>query len=116
MAVHMPNCLLTGVPYGADQTVYLVFDSFGASRSDCPEKGIERDDLETIISDLLTGQFNVPVRVMAFNTLEHWIEDVSSQVVEEIQARCDIVGVSVPEHVRDFVASRTGFAASGVLT
>jgi hypothetical protein len=116
MTVHMPNCLLTGVPYGADQTVYRVFDNFGASRSDCPEKEIERDDLETIISDLLTGQFNAPVRVMAFNTLEHWIEDVSNQVVEEIQARCDIDGVSVPEHVRDFVASHTGFAASGVLT
>lgn len=115
MAVHMPNCLLTGVPYGADQTVYLVFDSFGASRSNCPEKEIERDDLETIISDLLTGQFNAPVRVMAFNTLEHWIEDVSNQVAEEIQARCDIDSVSVPEHVRNFVASHTGFAASGVL-
>ena len=115
MAVHMQNCLLTGVPYGADQTVYLVFDgSFGASRSDCPEK-IERDDLETTISDLLTGQFNAPVRVMAFNTLEHWIEDVSNQVAEEIQARCDVDGISVPEHVRDFVASHTGFAASGVL-
>jgi hypothetical protein len=52
------NWLPTVVPYGADQTVYLVFDSFGASRSDCPEKEIERDDLETTISDLLTGQFN----------------------------------------------------------
>jgi hypothetical protein len=106
--MHMPNWLATVVPYGADQTVYLVFDSSGASRNDCPEKGIERDDLETIISDLLTGQFNAPVRVMAFNTLEHWIEDVSNQVVEEIQTRCDIVGVPVPEHVRDFVASHTG--------
>ena len=85
MEMHMPNWLPTVVPYGADQTVYLVFDSSGASRSDGPEKGIERDDLETIISDLLTGQFGAPVRVMAFNTLEHWIEDVSNQVAEEIQ-------------------------------
>ncbi|XIA62410.1 hypothetical protein ACFIOY_22810 [Bradyrhizobium sp. TZ2] len=44
-----------------------------------PDKEIERDDLEATISDLLTGQFNAPVRVMAFNTLEHWIEDVSSK-------------------------------------
>ena len=101
------------VLYGADQTVYLVFDSFGASRSDCPEKEIEREDLETTISDLLTGQFNAPVRVMAFNTLEHWIEDVSNQVAEDIQARCDIDGVPVPEHVRDFVASHTGLRKLG---
>jgi hypothetical protein len=108
VAMPMPNWLPTVVPYGADQAVYLVFDSLGASRSDCPEKEIERDDLETTISDLLTGQFNAPVRVMAFNTLEHWIEDVSNQVAEEIQTRCDIDGVPVPEHARDFVASHTG--------
>jgi hypothetical protein len=103
------------VPYGADQTVYLVFDSPGASRSgsDCLEKQIERDDLETTISDLLTGQFNAPVRVMAFNTLEHWIEDVSNQVAEDIQARCDIDGVPIPEHVRDFVASHIGLWQAG---
>jgi hypothetical protein len=105
----MPNWLPTVVPYGADQTVYLVlFDSFGASCSECREKGIESDDLETIISGLLTGQFNAPVRVMAFNTLEHWIEDVSNQVAEEIQTRCDIDGVPVPEQLRDFVVSHTG--------
>ena len=108
MEMHLPKWLPTVVPYGADQTVYLVFDRSGASCNDCPEKGIERDDLETIISDLLTGQFNAPVGVMAFNTLEHWIEDVSSQVAEEIQTRCDIDGVLVPGHVRDFVASHTG--------
>src|SRR5260370_9210298 len=97
----MPNWLPTVVPYGADQTVYLVFDSFGASRSDCPEKEIERYDLETTISDLLTGQFNPPVRVMPFNTLEHWIEDVSNQAPENIQAPADIAGVPVPQHSRD---------------
>jgi hypothetical protein len=112
VAIPNPDRLPTVVPYGADQTVYLVFDSFGASRSDCAEKQIERDDLETTISDLLTGQFNAPVRVMAFNTLEHWIEDVSNQVAEDIQARCDIDGVPVPEHVRDFVASHR-LVASG---
>jgi hypothetical protein len=104
----MPNWLPTVVPYGADQTVYLVFDGFGASRRDCPSKGIEREDLETVISHLLTGQFNAPVRVMAFNTLEHWIDDVSNQVAQEIQTRCDIDGVPIPEHVRDFVASHAG--------
>lgn len=107
MAIPKPNWLPTVVPYGADQTIYLVLDSFGASPSDCSEKQIEREDLETTISDLLTGQFNAPVRVMAFNTLEHWIEDVSNQVVEEITTRCDIDGVSIPEHVRNFVASHT---------
>jgi hypothetical protein len=91
------------VPYGADQTAYLVVD-----RSGRRETEIERTDLETIMADLMSGQFNDPVRVVAFNTLEHWSEDVSKQIADEIQTRCDIEGVAVPEHVSDFVASHTG--------
>ena len=90
------------VPYGADQTTYLVVDRFG-SGSVYRETEIERSDLETIISDFMTGQFNDPVRVVAFNTLEHWADDVSKDVAQEIQARCDIAGEPVPEHIQDFV-------------
>jgi hypothetical protein len=95
------------VPYGADQTAYLVIDRF---RGDTVyrETEVERADLETIISDLMSGQFNDPTRIVAFNTLEHWSEDVSEYIAFEIQTRCDIEGTAVPEHTRDFVASFTG--------
>jgi hypothetical protein len=95
------------VPYGADETVYLVVDSF-ASGTVYREAEMERAELETVISDLMTGQFNAPVRVVAFNTLEHWADDMSRQVADEIQTRCDIEGNSVPEHIRDFVERHTG--------
>jgi hypothetical protein len=91
------------VPYGADQTAYLVVDSFSASGTVYRETEVERTDFETIIVDFLTGQFNDPVRVIAFNTLEHWSDDVSEAIATEIQTRCDIEGVCVPEHVSDFV-------------
>ena len=94
------------VPYGADQTVYLVIDRFGVLGSVYRE--VERTELETIISDFLTGEFNDPVRVLAFNTLEHWSDDVSQEVAAETQTRCDIEGIAIPEHIRDFVASFTG--------
>jgi hypothetical protein len=90
------------IPYGADQTVYLVIDRFN-SGTVYRETEIERTDLETIINDCMTGQFNDPVRVVAFNTLEHWADDVSDDVAAEIQTRCDMEGIAVPEHVRDFV-------------
>jgi hypothetical protein len=95
------------VPYGADQTVYLVIDSFPGLGTVYRETEIERTDLETVIADLVSGQFNDPIRVVAFNTLEHWSEDVSEYICFEIQIRCDIEGVSVPEHIRDFVTSFT---------
>ena len=104
----MPStgCTPRIVPYGADQTVYLVIDRFGVLGSVYRE--VERTELETIISDFLTGEFNDPVRVLAFNTLEHCSDDVSQEVAAEIQTRCDIEGVAIPEHIRDFVASFTG--------
>jgi hypothetical protein len=96
------------VPYGADQTVYLVIDRFGGLGTVYRETEVERADLETIITDLMSGQFNDPIRVVAFNTLEHWSDDVSEDIATEIQTRCDIEGVAVPEHIHDFVASYTG--------
>ena len=90
------------VPYGADETVYLVVDSFLVVAV-YREAEIARTDLESVIADLMTGQFNAPVRVVAFNTVEHWADDVSRQIAQEIQARCDSAGEQVPEPIRDFV-------------
>ncbi len=98
----------TLVPYGADQTIYLVVDRLVASGSVDREIEVERSDLETIIDDLMSGQFNDPVRVIAFNTLEHWSEDMSADVAAEIQILCDIEGEPVPEHVEDFVRRHAG--------
>jgi hypothetical protein len=95
------------VPNGADQTVYLVVDGFGLG-SVYRETEIERTDLETVITDLTSGQFNDPIRVVAFNTLEHWAQDVSKDIALEIQSRCDIDGHDVPETLRDFVECHAG--------
>ena len=72
------------------------------------ETEIERADLETIIADLMSGQFNDPIRVVAFNMLGHWSEDVTEYIAFEIQARFDVEGAAVPEHIRDFVESFMG--------
>jgi len=90
------------VPYGADETMYLVVDRFGAPGG-YRETEIERSDFESVVSELMSGQFNCPVRVVQFNTLEHWSKDVSVAVAEDIQIRCDIEHAGLPEYLRDFV-------------
>ena len=45
------------VPYGADETVYLVIDSFGTNGTVYRETEIEKADVETIVGDLLSGQY-----------------------------------------------------------
>jgi hypothetical protein len=96
----------TTAPHGAFDTVYLVLESFGARGITYRETDVDRTDLETVIADLMSGEFDEPVRVVAFNTREHWADDVSRQIAEEIQERCDIAGEPVPEHIRDFVKDR----------
>ena len=96
------------VPYGADQTVYLVVDRFGDGGSVYRETEVERTDIENVISDLVTGQFNDPIRIVAFNTLEHWSEDVSANIAREIQTRYDIEGERVPDYIQDFVELHRG--------
>ena len=91
-----------------DKAVYLVVDRVGSSCSPRRKTMIERTDIETIISNLIAGQFNDPLRVVAFNTLGHWSKDVSRELAEEIQARCDSDATPVPEHIRDFVLGYTG--------
>ena len=99
------------IPYGADQTAYLVVDRLGQQGGVYRETEVERTDLETIVADLIAGQFNDPVRVIAYNTLEHWSQNISREIATEIQTRCDIEGAAVPEHIEDFVRSHTGSVA-----
>jgi hypothetical protein len=68
------------VPGGHDQTVYLVADDFGRIGRVWIEADYEGTDLETVIEDLMSGQYNNPIRVIAFNTTERRSEDVSEDV------------------------------------
>ena len=92
------------VPYGADQTTFVVVDRVSGPR----DIRIERPDVETIIRELFAGCFSDPVAVFAFNTLEHWVKDISTEVAGEIQARCDIDGTDLPDHLSDFVGDHSG--------
>ena len=88
------------VPYGADQTIYLVVEGPGQHGG---ARKTERADIETVIADLLSGQFNYPIEVVAFNTLEHWRDDLSKDIAREIRCRCDIEGHDVPVYLDEFV-------------
>ena len=77
------------VPSGNDQTVYLVADDFGKDGSSWRETDCDTADLETVIQDLLMGQYSNPIRVVAFNTAERWSEDVSEDVAAPAMRSAD---------------------------
>jgi hypothetical protein len=90
------------VPNGNDQTVYLVADDFGKPGRAWVEADVETADLETVIQDLLSGQYSNPIRVVAFNTVERWSEDVSEDVAHELRLRCDRQMRDVPFFLQNF--------------
>jgi hypothetical protein len=79
------------------------FRRFGRNGRAYRATDVDWSDFETTIADLMSGQFNDPVRVVAFNTAEHWAQDVSKDIAVEIQSRCD-----VPDALQDFVDSHAG--------
>jgi hypothetical protein len=88
------------VPPGNDQDVYLVLDDFGGRIGQAwRETDVEATRLETIIVDLLDGQYSNPVRFIGFNTVEGWSRDVSEDVAHELRRRC-------AEQARDLAATR----------
>ena len=94
---------------GADPTVHLVLDDFGGRLGQAyRETGIERADLESIISDLIGGQYSDPVRVVAFNTAKQWSDDVSEDVAREIMRRLGIAGDELPSLLEAFIERHLG--------
>jgi hypothetical protein len=96
------------VPKGDDQNVYLVVDDFGRNGRVYREAEVETTDLETVILDLLEGQYKNPVRIVAFNTAEKWSQDVSADVAHELRQRCDLQLRDMPFFLQDFVDQYEG--------
>jgi len=77
-----------------------VVDNFGRHGRAWRETNVEETDLETVITDMLEGQYSDPVRVVGFNTAEGWSRDVSEDVAQEIRYRCDRLGLGRAAGVR----------------
>jgi hypothetical protein len=91
---------------GHDQTAYLVINNFGNLGTAFPEIDVDKADLETVIGDLMSGQYSDSVRVFAFDTGEHWAEDASEDVAREILRR--LAGDALPSSIAAFVDRHLG--------
>ena len=78
------------VPSSDDEDVCLVVDDFGRRGRAYCETDVETTDLETVIHDLLDGQYSNPVRVVSFNTAEGRSRDISADIADELRRRCDL--------------------------
>jgi hypothetical protein len=90
-----------------DGTAHIVLDDFGKTGRVYRETAEAAATLESVIEDLLTGQFNNPVSVVAFNTSQGWSRDVSEDVAREVLRR-------VAGRVRPLAASSRKFVETYV--
>ena len=91
------------VPGDEDRDVCLVVSDFGRRGRAYCETDVEVTDLETVIRDLLDGQYSNPVRVVSFNTADGWSRDISTDVAEELRRRCDLQTRDIPSKILDFI-------------
>jgi hypothetical protein len=91
------------VPRGDDHDVYLVVDDLGRLGQVWREADYEATDFETVVTDLLDGQYKSPFGIFAFNTAEGWARDVSADIAAELRRRCDLQLRDVPSELQDFV-------------
>src|SRR4051812_22077581 len=87
-----------------DNDIYLVEDDFGRKGRCWRETDVEDTDLDTVIADMLHGQFKNPVRDVGFNTAEGWSRDVSEDAAHELRQRCADQERLLPESLEQFVA------------
>ena len=91
-----------------DVTVYLVLDDFGKLGRAYVETDEEKADRETVVHNLLVGEYRKPVRIVAFNTAEFWSRDVSEDVAWEVVNGAVTSGSRLPDPTHDFVAAHLG--------
>ena len=91
------------VPREANQDTYLVLDDFGGRLGRAwRETGEEDTDRETLIRDLMGGQYGNSVRIVAFNTGEGWSRDVTMDIADELRRRF-AESDKVPPSVQEFL-------------
>ena len=89
-------------PHGPDQDTYLVLDDFGRIGRAWRETDEDCTDRETLIRELVDGQYSKPVRIVAFNTAEGWARDVTVDIADELRRRYVEFG-EVSDSILDFV-------------
>jgi hypothetical protein len=96
------------VPSEDDRDIYLVEDDLGELGRIWPEAEAAAADFETVVTDLLSGQYKNPQRVVVFNVTEGWSRDASAEVAYELRRRCDLQLRDIPDPLQPFVGRQEG--------
>jgi hypothetical protein len=86
-----------------DGTVYLVLDDFGEFGRAYRETDPTQADRQTVVANLLAGQYQHPLRVVAFNTADGWAREVTAEIAQEALACASRSDHDLSPAVRDLL-------------
>lgn len=91
-----------------DKDFYIVLEEFrdGAAFRETDEG----TDHATLIGDLLSGQYDRVLRVVAFNPAEGWSRDASEDIARELERLIAADGHEIADGLKDFIESHLGRA------
>ena len=76
-------------PNGVEKDIYLVLEDLGGRFGRAwRETDEDTTDRETLILNLLSGEYKNPVGIVAFNSAEGWCRDVTVDIANELRRRC----------------------------
>jgi hypothetical protein len=78
-------CVMSPVSLVPEQDLHFVLCDFGRSGQSFVETDPTEADAYTIVRNLLQGQYDRPVRVLALNVEEGWVRDVSEIIAAKVQ-------------------------------
>jgi len=93
---------------GAPGDFHIVVNHFGRYGTAFVETDLDRADYETTIADLISGQYDDPLRVIMFNPATNRSGDVSRAMAQEILRRLDLAGDDVPPVLEEFINRHVG--------
>jgi hypothetical protein len=93
---HVEYRVMNPVSLVPEQDLHFVLCDFGRSGQAYVETDPTEADASTIVRNLLQGQYDRPVRVLALNVEEGWVRDVSDIIAAKVQnmARRDEQGLT----------------------
>ncbi|TGN89437.1 hypothetical protein EOW77_0003690 [Bradyrhizobium yuanmingense] len=87
-----------------DRDIYLVFEDFGARAGCAWRETDEADtDLETVLQDIISGQYAYPLRIVCFNPVEGWSRDATSDVADALAERAANTADEITPALQDFI-------------
>jgi hypothetical protein len=70
-----------------DVTAYIVVEDFGDLGRAFRETDLAEADFDTMVRNIISGEYRNPLRVVAFNTVEGWSRGVSEDIANAVLDR-----------------------------